>query len=161
MISVTTYNTNVNTLDFAYLRTKINSGFLKVQTPQPMQHFGLDNDEVCNCCDINKNFIQLALADLEESNPLKNDYLSLLYQVPTSASTLTFILQKNTAGGWVNKATLNSTYGTVYNVGIFTDQPLFGGYKLAWRSVLAAFDEGNYRVQTIATGLEGSVNTFS
>lgn len=157
----TTYNDNANPMDFDYLRTKVNAPFIRVNEPTPIQHEGFDTDDVCNCCDADRNFIQLALADLSDSNPLKNDYLSLLYEVPVSSSTLTFTLQKFTTGGWTNKAVLNSTYGTVYSVGIFTDYPLFGGYKLSWRTVLAAFEEGLYRVQTVATGLGSPTTTYS
>lgn len=156
-----TYNDNINPMDFAYLRTKINAPFIKVQVAFPIQQEGNDTDDLCNCCDADRNFIQLALSNVDDSDPLQNDYLSLLYEVPLTSSTITLTLQKFTTGGWINKATLNSTYGTVYNVGIFSDNPLFGGYKLAWRTILAAFEEGLYRVKTVASGLTSNTTTYS
>jgi len=151
MIQETTYNENINPMDFAYLRTKLNARILTNGQGFPLQIELPEADDICNCCDPNQNFIQLALASTDDPDSYKNDYASFLYQFAFPSSTLVLTLQKYVGGSWVDQVVLNSTYGTSFPLGIFTDYPTFTGFIMRWRPVLIAFGEGTYRVKIVRT----------
>lgn len=150
-LSSTTTNTNFNQMPYAYLAVKRTAQFMK-QVPQqiPQREEPVD---LCNCCDFDKRYVHLAVASTSDTDTYKNDYCSQLFDCPDSSSTIQYKLEKYNGSSFVNTATLTSSYGTEYALGIFTDYPLFAGFKLQWRNVIILHGEGIYRIKT-------TINTF-
>ena len=144
-----TYNDNFNEMGFAYLRTKRISQFMKGNPQQiPLREEPID---LCNCCDFDKRYVHPVVADTSDSDTFKNDYTSQLFEVQDTSATLVYRLQKYSGTSFVNTVILSSTEGTVYSPGIFTDYPLFAGYKLSWQPILTSYGEGIYRIKTTIT----------
>lgn len=98
-------------------------------------------------------------ADLVDTTAYKNDFNSWLVELPTAATTVTFVLQKydTVTTIWNTVATLNNnTYGTFYNTYSLCPGLLWKGFKLDWRKVLQFQGEGKYKfvVQLTAMGKE-------
>ena len=148
-LTETTYNDNFNEMGFAYLRTKRIAQFMKGNPQQiPLREEPID---LCDCCDFDKRYVHPVVADVSDSDTFKNDYTSQLFEVQDISATLVFRLQKYSGTSFVNTVILGSTEGIVYNPGIFTDYPLFAGYKLNWQPILATYGEGIYRIKTTIT----------
>src|SRR3990172_7563348 len=161
MITQTVENTNFNPMPHEFLRGKRITPFIARKEIGSIIDIPLPEDNLCECCDFNKIFVLLALADLDNDSPLRNDFWSMLYEMPTEDDFVVFTLQKNNGVGWSDVATLNSTYGTIYNTGIFPDNPLFAGFKLEWNAVLDLQGTGNYRIKVVGTGLDGNTTDYS
>lgn len=158
MITQEVENSNFAPMPQEYLRVKRITPFIGRKDPGTVTPRPLPQDSVCDCCDFNKIFTLLVLADTEDSNPLYNDFSSFLYEMPTDG-LLTFTLQKHNGITWVNTVVLNSAYGTDYPTGTFTDFPLFAGFKLQWRIVLQNHGEGNYRIKATGNNIDGDSST--
>src|SRR3990167_733812 len=161
MIEETTYNSNVNEMPYAYLRTKRLVPFIKREISGAVISFTLPEQDLCGCCDFDKNYIHLALADESDNSTFKNDYCAILYEVPLEGDALVFMLQKHNGIAFVDVAVLDNGYGTDYPSGSFVDFPLFVGYRLNWRSVLINQGTGFYRVNITGTSLGGETDDFS
>src|SRR3990167_693634 len=159
MIEVSEDNVNFKPMPQEFMRVRRLSTFISRKDIGSVTTVPISDDSLCECCDFNKVFIILALADLSDSSPIKNDFWSMLYELPLEEGTLVFTLQKHNGVNWSNVATLDSTYGTNYPAGIFTDNPNFAGFKLQWNAVLDAHGTGNYRIRVTGTGLDGDANT--
>lgn len=161
MIQETSFNSTSNEMPFAYLRTKRLVSFLRREIPKPAISIPVFPDELCNCCDFDKNFILLALADVNDNSTFKNDYLPILYEVPLEGNTLQFTLQKHNGVSFADVMVLDNTYGTDYPSGTWSDFPLFVGYRLNWRTVLINHGTGFYRVKIQGTGLGGAITEYT
>lgn len=90
-------------------------------------------------CGFDCNYEELALADVADASSYKNDSSSFLFRKVNSADTISFTLRKN----GVQVAVLNdNTFGTLYTS--FAQQPLYSGFAINWRAVLATFGAGKY-----------------
>lgn len=93
-------------------------------------------------CDTDCQYIEFAFADLADDAGYKNDSSSFLFDRAVASGTVDFELWK--AGSKV--ADLNSnTYGAYYDG--FTEQPLYKGFVIDWRSVALGLGFGLYQVR--------------
>jgi len=156
MIETTTYNSDLNSMDWEYLRSRLLSTFPIQQGPTtiPPQIFIPDEERIdCDCCSLDKTFIYPAVADINDSSPNKNDFCPVLFQTELAADEAEHILQKYNGTAFIDIVTLGPSYGTPFNPGIFTDYPEFCGFKLEWRQVLINHGTGIYRIKSTIISL--------
>lgn len=142
------------------LRIKAVSDVIKGETPS--SSVVSCEDIPGNFCDRNSPFILQAFASSTSTDPLQNDYFSVLYEIPfygvsgkVSLATVNFFLQQYTSL-WSTVATLNdNTYGTLYPFDTFTSNPGFVGFKLNWKSVLSGLGDGFFRIRAAGTDVNG------
>lgn len=106
---------------------------------------------ICNfVCDyVGKVFAKIGGEDFE------NDRTSFIFQKLIPADTVSMKLFKNN----IEIATLNDdTYGTFFNFGDITPQPLYTGYLLEWEKVFALHGSGTYQIKT-DTDIVGNATT--
>lgn len=100
--------------------------------------------EFKECC-----YIHNVFADSSSTSDFRNDYSSFYHQIQISSETVQFILVDVSTN---TETTLNdTTYGTFYAVGSFTENTAFTGFNLEWKKVLSALGEGSYKVITRIT----------
>jgi hypothetical protein len=142
-------NTNYKPMPQDYLRVKLTTPFIRKTSISPAIDIAIpEGENICECCDFNKLFVLHALATLDDDDPLHNDFASFFFELPISGITLLFTLQKHTGVAWSDVVVLNSTYGTNYPSGIFTDYPEIAGFVMQWQAVLDNFGTGFYRIKT-------------
>lgn len=155
MITQTEENNNINPMPQDYLRSRRLLRFIPKPTFDSATRIPPPSVDLCDCCDPDKVFIMYALADTETSDPNKNDFLSILYSLPTDG-VLTFTLQTFNGSSWQNVVVLSDpTYGTNYPAGIFPDVPELTGFIMQWRPVLTLHGPGFYRVKITGNNLDG------
>jgi len=120
---------------------------------QDAPELDLLNNPFSKCC-----FKLTVFASTTDSDPFKNDKTRFLYRFPLSVSSCVLTLQKKVNGTWTDQATLNdNTYGTFSAFGFArkgTPEQDLISYYLDWRTVLSAFDYGNYRVKRTFSGVD-------
>jgi len=89
------------------------------------------------CC-----YTQLALADLSDLAPYKNDFTGTYFKRPTPNSTVLFFLVDSLANDY---ALNDGTYGRFENFGGV--QPDLSFYIVEWRKVLSLLGEGTYHIR--------------
>ena len=89
------------------------------------------------CC-----YTQLALADLTDIAPYKNDYTGTYFKRPTPNSTVLFFLVDSLANDY---ALIDSTYGRFQDFGGVSPDLSF--YEVQWRKVLSLLGEGAYFIR--------------
>ena len=106
-----------------------------------------------DCC-----FTLPVLASTTDDDPFKNDFNGPIFFFNNGFTTAVLKLEKFEGGIWVEKADLvDDTYGTFFSYGFDVNQfseSLFG-YRVQWRTVLAAFSPGDYRVKAEGTTIFG------
>lgn len=118
------------------LFTLVNSGEV-ISLPS----FCTDNKYDCN-------FVLPVYAD-NSGEDLKNDKSSLLIIPQGWVSDISFVLQKYVSSVWTDQATItDDTYGEYYPQESFETKASYSGVVLYWASILTAFGEGEYRIET-------------
>lgn len=127
------------------------------QPPIPVIDESLELEECC--------YILPLLADLTDTDPLKNDRTSFFrYYDQNAVTAAVFIIQKCENGVFVDKVTIaDNTYGEfsplgdeVHNIG-GVDHNYIRLDNINWTQILDDFEEGVYRIKAEATNIFGSL----
>lgn len=116
-----------------------------------------EDSDVTDCC------TELPLlAALEDTDPLKNDVTRFLRPYGAAVTSVAMKLTKSVNNEFVEVADLiDDTYGTFFEFGFHTDERNrnYIGYRVDWRIVLAAFDEGTYQIIAVKSLITGADQT--
>jgi len=143
-----------NTDGFGYLGSQ--DVYMIAENPIDEETTVLDPKKLDCCSDLVWN----VLADSTSAELLKNDQNSFLWWFNKYAvSTAVLSLVKSDGTEYV--LTSNTTYGTPYNYGFYTNgfREKLVGYLIDWRKVLLVLGEDMYKVKCETTTIFGVTNT--
>lgn len=125
------------------------------KTPSQVITIPKEEDVVDFCtCNFFCDYTERAFADpLDEENEYKNDYRSILLNLKDDTSSYLFTLV--TPSGDVDLT--DNTYGTLFDKGFNSEQPLQAGFRLDWVKVLIAFGEGVFQIRVTQTDFGNDV----
>jgi len=152
---IITANVNTTPMTYNLLRTRLLTETLTNICANQLLGFVPMSLATLDCRD-SLDFCNPVFAESSPSEDIYNDVNSFLFKMQTSGDTITFKLEKSSGeGGWVEIATLDdNTYGTFWDIGDFTDYPLYAGYKIEWKEVFANHGAARYRFKVEST-IEG------
>ena len=112
------------------------------------------------CCDE-----LVVFADSASTDAFKNDCSSFIIMQSEYITSIVLKLQKKEVGVWVDKTTItDQTFGVFFAYGFFVNSILESatGFYANWKTILATYDEGCYRIKTEETTiLATEINNYS
>jgi len=90
-----------------------------------------------------------------DSDSLKNDVTRFLRGYEESITLVNLFLTKPSDSSFSEISLIDNSYGEFFPLGFHTDELLrnYVGYKVDWRTVLAAHGEGTYQIRADKTGI--------
>jgi len=147
-------STTNNTDGYGYLGSQ--EVYMIAENPIDEETTVLDPKKLDCCSDLVWN----VLADSTSAELLKNDQNSFLWWFNKDAVS-TAVLSLVKSDGTEIVLTSNTTYGTPYNYGFYTNgfREKLVGYLIDWRKVLLVEGEDMYKVKCVTTTIFGDTNT--
>jgi len=125
-----------NNLDACKYKERSLSYAVGVDIPTPT----VDPEEVFKeCC-----YVHNVFADENSSDDFKNDYSSFYHQRQLSNENASFKLIHINTGDEFDL--VDSTYGSFYGFGSFSENTNLTGFRLEWKKVLEDIGEGSFKV---------------
>lgn len=125
-----------NQFDYCGIRERTISYALGISLPSEQPVF----DEIFKeCC-----YVHHVLADINSNDDYKNDYSGFYHQRQLPNESVDFILLHVETN---NEYNLNdSTYGSYFDFGYFSNNTNLKGYRVEWKKVLQEIGEGTFKI---------------
>lgn len=136
-------------------------GGINCRTPSKVIQIPTVEDIVCSCAFVSSScdYEELAFAyPTDETDTYKNDFKSILINLLDGSSTYEFFLVGSDS---VEIPLIDNTYGTLFDKGFNTVQPLKVGFRIDWLKVFNALGGDIYTIRVKQTDFGTTIETDS
>lgn len=136
-------------------------GGVSCRTPSKVIQLPVEENITCSCSFVASScdYEELAFAyPTDETDTYRNDFKSILITLLDSSSTYEFFL---VGSDNVEIPLLDDTYGTLYDKGFNTSQPLKVGFRIDWFKAFNLLGGGVYNIRIKQTDFDNTITTDS
>ncbi len=135
-------------------------GGLSCRTPTRVIQLPTEDDIICSCAFVTTcDYEELAFAyPTDEFDTYRNDFKSILITLLDVSSSYEFFL---VGSDNVEIPLIDDTYGTLYDLGFNTLQPLKVGFRIDWLKVFNALEGDIYNIRIKQTDFGTTISTDS
>jgi len=135
-------------------------GGVNCRTPSKVIKLPTEDDIICSCDFVSSecDYEELAFTNQDdETDTYRNDFKSILITLLDNSSTYEFLLVSSDG----TETTLDATYGTLFDKGFNTLQPLKVGFRIEWFKVFEELTGDVYTIRIKQTDFGTTVSTDS